>query len=144
MMALILAGGKGTRLEPFTVSIPKPLMPLGELPILDIVVRQLTAAGFDRIVLSLGHMSYFFTSFIEGWRRDGIRVDCVYEKVPLGTAGAIRLVPDPDEHFLIMNGDILTTIDFRALVDMHLQREAWGTIAVSRREVKVDFGVVMV
>lgn len=144
MMALILAGGKGRRLEPFTVSIPKPLMPLGDLPILEIVIRQLNAAGIERIVLSLGHMAYFFTPFVERWRADGIRIDCCYEDRPMGTAGSIGLVEELEEDFLVMNGDVLTTLDFRALVDSHLQRGAWGTIAVASREQKVDFGVVRI
>jgi NDP-sugar pyrophosphorylase family protein len=142
MMAIILAGGKGTRLKPFTVSIPKPLMPLGDTPILEVVVRQLKAAGFDRIVLSLGHMAYFFTAFIERWQRYGVTIDCCFEDCPMGTAGSIGLVKDLDETFVVMNGDLLTTLDYPALVDAHVRRGAWGTIAVSRRELQVDFGVV--
>lgn len=142
MMALILAGGKGTRLKPFTVSIPKPLMPLGDSPILEIVIRQLRAAGVERIVLSLGHMAYFFTSFIERWERYGVRIDCCHEDTPMGTAGSIALVKDLEEDFLVMNGDLLTTLDFRALIQSHRERKAWGTIALARRELKVDYGVV--
>lgn len=142
MMAVILAGGKGTRLAPYTISIPKPLIPLGELPILEIVVQQLKAAGVTRIVLSLGHMAYFFTPFIDRWKQYGLQIDCVFEDAPMGTAGSLRLVPDPDEHFLVMNGDLLTTLDFGALIADHVQSGAWGTIAMSHRELKVDYGVV--
>ena len=102
MTALILAGGKGTRLEPFTVSIPKPLMPLGDTPILEKVIKQLSAAGIDRIVLSLGHMSQFFVPFIDRWRRAGIEVECCYEETPMGTAGSIGLVPDLGDDFVVM------------------------------------------
>jgi NDP-sugar pyrophosphorylase family protein len=142
MMALILAGGKGTRLKPFTVSIPKPLMPLGDYPILEIVIRQLRAAGVERVVLSLGHMAYFFTPFIERWERYGIKIDCCHEDEPMGTAGSIALVKELDETFLVMNGDLLTTLDFGALVQAHVAQQAWGTIALARRELKVDYGVV--
>ena len=142
MMALILAGGRGTRLKPFTTSIPKPLMPLGDLPILEIVIRQLQAAGVDRIVLSLGHMAYFFTTFIERWERYGVTIDTVHEDEPLGTAGSIGLVPNPPETFLVMNGDLLTTLDYADLIAKHKASGAWGTIALSHRELKVDFGVV--
>lgn len=141
-MAVILAGGKGTRLKPFTVSIPKPLMPLGDLPILEIVIRQLRAAGVERIVLSLGHMAYFFTAFIERWERYGVRIDCCHEATPMGTAGSIALVKDLEETFLVMNGDLLTTLDYGALIAAHKAEQAWGTIALARRELKVDYGVV--
>lgn len=142
MMAIILAGGKGTRLKPFTTSIPKPLMPLGDLPILEIVIRQLQAAGFNRIVLSLGHMAYFFTTFIERWQRHGVTIDTVHEVEPLGTAGSIGLVKNLPETFLVMNGDLLTTLDYADLIAKHQRSSAWGTIALSRRELKVDYGVV--
>ncbi len=142
MMAIILAGGKGSRLKPFTVSIPKPLMPLGDVPILEIVIRQLKAAGIERIVLSLGHMAYFFTSFIERWERLGVRIETCHEDIPMGTAGSIGLVRNLEDTFLVMNGDLLTTIDYAQLVDVHRRTGAWGTIAVSRRELRVDFGVV--
>lgn len=142
MMAVILAGGKGTRLSPFTISIPKPLMPIGDLPILEIVVKQLKAAGFDRIVLSLGHMSHFFLTFIEEWEHYGIKIELCHEHTPLGTAGALGLIEGLEDHFLVMNGDLLTTLDFRAFYKRHVASGDWATIALSRREMKVDYGVV--
>jgi len=142
MMALIMAGGKGTRLQPYSFSIPKPLMPIGERPILEIVIRQLREAGISRIVVALGHMSYFFEAFVEEWKRRGLEIGCVYEDEPLGTAGAIRLVPALEDPVLVMNGDLLTTLDYRALVGAHTAWGAWGTIAMSHREMRVDYGVV--
>jgi NDP-sugar pyrophosphorylase family protein len=142
MMAIILAGGRGTRLKPFTVSIPKPLMPLGDDPILEIVIRQLKAAGIERIVLSLGHMAYFFTTFIERWQTYSVKIETCLEDQPMGTAGSIGLVRNLEETFLVMNGDLLTTLDYRALIDAHLKHDAWGTIAMATREHKVDYGVV--
>lgn len=140
--AVILAGGKGTRLEPFTVSIPKPLLPLGQTPILEVLLRQLAANRFRRVVLSLGHMAPFFVPFLERWRNFGPEITIVQEHEPLGTAGPLRLVPDLEETFLVMNGDILTTLDYRHLLQSHTAHGASGTIAISRRELKVDYGVV--
>jgi NDP-sugar pyrophosphorylase family protein len=142
MMAVILAGGVGARLKPFTMNIPKPLLPLGDTPILEVVIRQLVSAGVERIVLTLAHMPYLFSAWIGDGKRFGARVEYTTEDSPRGTAGPLRFVPDLEDDFLVMNGDLLTTIDYAALVNEHRNRQAWGTIALSRREVKVDFGVV--
>ncbi|MFH1741488.1 MAG: sugar phosphate nucleotidyltransferase [bacterium] len=142
MMAIILAGGVGTRLKPFTVTIPKPLLPLGDMPILDIVIRQLASYGVNRIVLSLGHMAPFFMPFLAQWEQQGVTIETCFENDPLGTAGPIGLVKDLEDNFIVMNGDVLTTLDFSALVEAHRTAQSWGTIAVSKREMKVDFGVV--
>lgn len=142
MMAVILAGGLGTRLKPFTVTIPKPLLPLGDVPILEVVVHQLAAAGVNRIVLTLGHMAPFFIAFLQSWAPKNVKIEYCIEDEPLGTAGSLRLIPDLEEDFIVMNGDILSTIDFGALFALHKQKEAWGTIALSRRDVKIDYGVI--
>lgn len=142
MMAVILAGGKGTRLKPFTISIPKPLLPLGDVPILEIVIRQLAAAGVSRVVLTLGHMAHLFTALIGDGSRWGIKVEHCIEHEPLGTAGPLRLVPDLEDDFIVMNGDLLTTLDYRALVETHVARGAWGTIATTRRQVDIVYGVI--
>jgi NDP-sugar pyrophosphorylase family protein len=142
MMAIILAGGKGTRLKPFTMTIPKPLLPLGDVPILEIVLRQLAGAGVSRVVITLGHMAHLFAASIGDGSRWGLRIEYCTEDEPLGTAGSIRLVENLEENFLVMNGDLLTTLDYRRLLDTHAGRGAWGTIAVHQREVKIDYGVV--
>jgi NDP-sugar pyrophosphorylase family protein len=142
MVAVILAGGKGTRLRPFTITIPKPLLPLGDVSILEVVIRQLTAVGIDRVVLTLGHMAHLFTASVGNGSRLGVKVDYCYEERPLGTAGALRLVPDLGEDFLVMNGDVLTTLDYGRLIAHHRNNRAWGTIAITPREIKVGFGVV--
>jgi NDP-mannose synthase len=142
MMAIILAGGKGTRLKPFTMTIPKPLLPLGDVPILEVVLRQLAAAGIERVIITLGHMSHLFVAGIGDGARLGLRIEYCFEDEPLGTAAPIRLVADLEDDFLVMNGDLLTTLNFRDLLDTHLRRAAWGTIALHRREVKIDYGVV--
>jgi NDP-sugar pyrophosphorylase family protein len=142
MVAVILAGGKGTRLRPFTVSIPKPLLPLGEVPILEVVLAQLAAAGFRRVIVTLGHLAHLFTAAIGDGARWGLRIDYCREETPLGTAGPLRLIPNLPDDFLVMNGDLLTTLDYGQLMMFHRARGAWGTIALHRREVRIDYGVV--
>jgi NDP-mannose synthase len=142
MMAVILAGGKGTRLKPFTMTIPKPLLPLGDMPILEVVIRQLVNAGVTRVVLTLGHMAPFFTTILGDGSRWGVQLEYVYEDEPLGTAAPIRRIPDLEADFIIMNGDLLTTLDYRELLAHHRTHVAMGTIALSRRTVPIDYGVV--
>ncbi len=143
MVAIILAGGKGTRLKPLTITVPKPLLPLGQVPIVEVVIRQLAAAGITRIVLTLGPLAHLFTASIGDGSRWGVSIEYCVEEEPLGTAGPLRLVKDLEKEFLVMNGDLLTTIDYRELIETHRKREAVGTIAVSCREVQVDYGVVV-
>lgn len=142
MHAVLLVGGKGTRLKPFTMTIPKPLLPLGDVPIVEVVIRQLAAAGVTRVVLTLGHMAHLFTASIGEGRRWGVDIEYCREEEPLGTAAPLRLIRDLDEHFLVMNGDILTSLNFASLLSHHRATGAWGTIAVAQREVKIDYGVV--
>jgi NDP-mannose synthase len=140
--AVILAGGKGTRLAPYTVVFPKPLMPLGETPILEVVVRQLAAAGFDDVVLAVGHLAQLIESYFGDGSKWGIRLRYVREETPLGTAGAIALATGLDEPFLVMNGDILTTLDYAGLLDRHIASGAEMTVATVARKQVVDFGVI--
>lgn len=142
MVAVILAGGKGTRLKPFTMTIPKPLLPLGDMPILEVVIRQLAAAGIGRIVLTLGHMAPLLRATLGDGSKWGVRLEYCIEDEALGTAGALSLVRDLPDHFLVMNGDILTTLDYRKLIAFHCNHGVWGTIALSGRKVQVDYGVV--
>jgi NDP-mannose synthase len=142
MIAIILAGGKGTRLKPFTMSIPKPLLPVGEMPIVEVVIRQLVSAGIDRVVLTLGHMAHLFTAVLGDGSRFGVPIEYCFEDEPLGTAGSLRLINDPGEHFLVMNGDILSTLDYRALISTHAKSGSAATIAVHHREIKIEFGVI--
>lgn len=140
--AVVLAGGKGARLRPLTFSIPKPLLPLGEIPIIELVVGQLAAHGFRRVIIALGHMAHLFMATLGDGSRWGVRLDYFCEEAPLGTAGSLRLIPDLNEDFLVMNGDLLTTVNYRDLYDGHRDRGAWATVSLHRREVKIDYGVV--
>jgi NDP-sugar pyrophosphorylase family protein len=143
MKALILAGGKGTRLRPYTTVIPKPLMPVGDFPILEIILRQLKRAGVTEVILAVGYMSQLFQAFFEDGKRLGLGISYSLEEEPLGTAGPIGLVLDRlGGDFIVMNGDLLTTLNYRSLFEHHKSRSAAATIATYTREVKVDFGVI--
>lgn len=144
MRAVILAGGRGTRLAPYTTVIPKPLLPVGDLPILEIVLRQLVHAGVTHVTLTLGYMADYFRAFLTQHRSLSrlVKIDFVEEERPTGTAGSLAFVPGLDQTFLVMNGDILTTLDYRALIDFHAAEGAWLTIAAHRKPVKIDLGVL--
>jgi NDP-sugar pyrophosphorylase family protein len=141
-MAVILAGGKGTRLKPFTMTVPKPLLPIGDAPILEIVLRQLAQSGVKRVVLTLGHMAHLFSAVLGDGKRFGLDIEYCIEDQPLGTAGSLRLIASPAAEMLVMNGDILTTLDFTAMLGHHRQSGALATIALSKRSVHIDYGVI--
>lgn len=142
MRAIILAGGKGTRLAPYTTVLPKPLMPIGEMPILEIVIRQLQKKGFDDITLATGYLAELLMAYCGDGSKFGAKIDYSREERPLGTAGPIALVSNLNDTFLVMNGDLLTTIDYGAMLDYHRRRGALATIACYQRDVKIDLGVI--
>lgn len=144
MKAVILAGGKGTRLRPYTTVFPKPLMPIGQRPILDIVVQQLAAHDFRDIIMSVGYLSELIQSYFQhaNGRFYRVNIDYVHEKEPLGTAGSLGLVPNLNETFLAMNGDVLSNIDYSDLLAYHRQKQAMLTIAMYSKQVKIDLGVI--
>lgn len=144
MRAVILAGGKGQRLRPYTTVLPKPLMPIGDMPILEVVLRQLKAAGVTRVTMAVGHLAELLQAFFGDGRRFGLQIDYSFEEKPLGTVGPLALIPSLAEEsdFLMMNGDVLTTIDYSQLIARHRSSGADVTIATYRREVKIDFGVI--
>ena len=128
MMAVLLAGGLGLRLRPYTMNIPKPLLPLGDTPTIEIVLRQLAAQGFTRIVLTLGHLPELMRAFLGDGDRFGLQIDYQMEPEPLGTAGPLRMVEGLDDCFLVMNGDLLTTINYADIVDQTTRRGSAATI----------------
>ena len=140
--AIILAGGKGTRLRPYTVVLPKPLMPVGEYPILEVVVRQLVRAGFERITMAVNHQVELIKAFFGDGDKWGITIDYSLEDRPLGTMGPLRLIPDLPEQFLVMNGDILTDLDFVAFHESHVAADSLFTISSYRTEQLIDYGVL--
>ena len=142
MRAVVLAGGKGARLSPYTKILPKPLMPIGEMPILEVILRQMKAAGVDNVVLTVGHLSELLRTFFQDGHQWGLSINYSYEKHPLGTAGPLALIDDLEETFLVTNGDVLTTMHFRDLLDFHREQHAAASIAVHHRKVKIDLGVI--
>lgn len=144
LRAVILAGGKGTRLAPYTASFPKPLVPLGDVPVLEVLIRRLLQFGIVDITLTLGHLAELIMAYMQHRRclSDQCRLRYIEEAEPTGTAGSLALVPSLDKTFLAMNGDLLTNLDFHALVDFHRTQNAMLTIAVQKREVKIDLGVI--
>jgi NDP-mannose synthase len=141
--AVILAGGLGTRLRPYTVVLPKPLMPIVDRPVLDIVIRQLKAAGFDRVTIATGHLAELIEAFFGDGSSYGIPIDYFREGEPLGTVGALALIDGLDEDFLVMNGDILTDMDLSGLLDKHSESDAVASIATRVRDVQVSLGVLL-
>src|SRR5215213_667996 len=145
MRAVVLAGGLGMRLRPYTTILPKPLLPIGDRPILEIILRQLHGAGFQRVDLCVGHLGDLIrVYFSEGTvLPDGLELAWHWEPgEPLGTAGALRVVPGLDGTFLAMNGDILTTLDYGALMERHGETGAALTIAVQARRVEIELGIL--
>lgn len=142
MLAVILAGGKGTRLKPYTMTIPKPLLPLGDVPVLDVVIRQLARAGFTRIVLTIGHMAPIFLAHYGDGSKFGLTIEYLRESEPLGTAAPLRDLTDVPGDVLVMNGDLLTDISYRDLIADHRKSGAAATIAVAARVEKIDYGVI--
>lgn len=140
--AVILAGGRGTRLRPYTVVLPKPLMPIGDFPILEVIVRQLARCGFDRITMAVNHQAELIKAFFQDGAKWNTRIDYSLEDDPLGTMGPLRLIPDLPENFIVMNGDILTDLNFGAFFDAHVAEGVVFTISSSRREQVTDFGVL--
>lgn len=143
MRAVILAGGKGTRLRPYTTLIPKPLVPLGgKFSILEIIIMQLRTAGFTRITLAVNHLSHLIMAYFGDGSRFDVQLDYSLEEGELSTIGPLTLIDDLPETFLVMNGDILCDLDYRAFLEAHVAATSDISVAAFRRHVKVDFGVL--
>lgn len=142
MKAIVLAGGKGARLRPYTTILPKPLMPIGDMPILEVILRQMKVAGIDQVILTVGHLSELLRAFFKDGHQLGLNIEYSYENRPLGTAGPLALIDDLTETFLVTNGDVLTTLHFHDLLDFHREHRATASIAVHHRQVKIDLGVI--
>jgi len=142
MQAVILAGGKGRRLHPYTTVLPKPLMPIGDYPILEVILRQLKNRGFDDIVISTGYLHEIICAYLKSGSHTDLPVRFSHEDEPLGTIAPLHLIDGLEDDFLVMNGDILTDLDYGELMRYHKDKGALATIATYQRDVNIDFGVL--
>lgn len=140
--AVILAGGEGKRLRPFTRILPKPLLPVGNIPIIEILLKQLGSAGIKEIILAVGYQADLIKLMIGDGSQWGLKIRYAIEKKPLGTAGPLKRIKRLDSNFLVLNGDLLTDLSFKDFVKYHLAKKRPATVAVHKRSVKIDFGVV--
>jgi NDP-sugar pyrophosphorylase family protein len=140
-----MAGGIGSRLKPMTLAIPKPLIPVGDKPILETLLRWLSKQGFRDIILCVGYKSELIEAYFGDGSRFGVRISYFKEKKRLGTAGALRPVRDIfriNEPILMMNGDIITKLDFRKMVDFHFKNNSNITIGTKEKEMQTKYGVL--
>ncbi len=140
--AVILAGGRGARLAPYTTVLPKPLMPVGEMPILEILLRQLRQAGVRDFILSVGYLASLLEAYFGDGAKWDVRIQYSREESPLGTAGPLSLVDGLTSTFLVVNGDLLTTLDFAAMAEFHRRQQAVATLGLFTKKVKIDLGVI--
>lgn len=140
--AVILAGGRGTRLAPYTTVLPKPLMPIGDEPILDVVIRQLSCFGFTEVTLAVGYLAHLIEAVIGDGSKLGVSLRYLREEQPLGTVGPLAAMEHPCQTFLMMNGDVLTTLDYGDLYRVHEESGNALTVATHVRTVKSDYGVL--
>jgi len=142
--AVILAGGKGTRLRPYTVVLPKPLMPIGDYPILEVIIRQLKGYGFTHITMAVNHQAEIIKAFFGDGSKWNIKIDYSLEEKALSTMAPLKLIKDLPDNFLVMNGDILTDLNFADFYENHVTQNNIFTISAYQREVKSEFGVLEV
>jgi NDP-sugar pyrophosphorylase family protein len=142
MQAVIMAGGNGTRLHPYTSIIPKPLIPISDMPIIEIIVKQLRHYGFTRVSISLGYLAELIKVFLGDGSKYGLRIDYSIEKKPLGTLSPLALFNDLESTVLVMNSDLLTTLNYRAFLDFHHAQQASVTIGMFRQTLYTELGVI--
>lgn len=140
--AVILAGGKGKRLWPYTKILPKPLFPVGERPIVEILLRQLARAGIREVILAVGYQAELIKIILGDGSKFKLKISYALEKKPLGTAAPLKRIKSLDKNFLVLNGDLLTDLPFADFIKAHLKAKAPATVAAFKRSVKVDFGVI--
>ncbi len=144
MKAVVLAGGKGARLAPYTRIIPKPMMPIGDKAILEVMLYQMRIAGIEEVVLTVGHLAGLMRAFFQDGSHLGLHITYSYEDHPLGTAGPLSLITGLEDTFMVCNGDVLTTLDMRELIAFHKSNRGVATIASHQRQVRIDLGVIQV
>jgi len=142
--AVVLAGGTGTRMRPYTIVLPKPLMPIGDYPILEVIVRQLVWQGFTQITLAVNHQANIIKAFFGDGEKWGVHIDYSLETKPMSTIAPLSLIPDLPDNFLLMNGDVLTDLDLTGFLQRHVTAGRLFTIAAARRLQFIDYGVLHV
>lgn len=142
--AVLLAGGRGARLAPLTITVPKPLLPLGERPIIDVLVAQLAAVGVTRVFVCLGYLAPLMQAFLGDGSRWGVRIEAAIEETPLGTAGGLRALGDISDDFFVVNGDTLTDVSFAGMAEAHRRADAWATLFTPWIDEQIDYGVVSI
>jgi NDP-mannose synthase len=140
--AILLAGGKGTRLKPYTISLPKPLVPVGGMPVVEIIIKQLAKQGFGHITITVNHMADIIKAFCGDGAKWGVKIDYIIEDKPLSTMGPLKLINDLPVNFLVMNGDVISDIDLCKFYEDHAGQNSLFTIAAYNRVQKVDYGVL--
>ena len=140
--AVILAGGEGRRLLPYTKILPKPLWPVGNVPIVEILLRQLAHAGIKEVIMAVGYQADLVKMIIGSGQPFGLKIRYSHEEKPLGTAAPLKKIRNLDPNFLVLNGDLLTDLPFKDFIKAHLKNNSPATVAVFKRSVKVDFGVI--
>jgi NDP-sugar pyrophosphorylase family protein len=144
LQAVILAGGKGTRLKPYTAEIPKPLVTVGEKPIIEILLSRMKRHGVERVHIAVNHQAHLIMAVLDDGSKYGLDVRYSHEPTPLSTVGPLKLIDPLDENFLVCNGDVLTDLDLRELYDYHVRCGGPLTVAVHQRVNRVDYGVLEV
>jgi NDP-mannose synthase len=142
MQAIILAGGKGVRLKPYTTSFPKSLVPVGDYPILEIIIRQLKKNGFDTLTLAVGHLASLIQAYFDNGKKWGVDISYSFEDNPLGTAGPLKKIKNTEENFLVLNSDDLTDLNYLDFFQCHTKSQHMITVSRFVKKVKIDFGVI--
>jgi NDP-sugar pyrophosphorylase family protein len=142
MRAVVLAGGEGARLKPYTYVLPKPLMPVGEYPVMEIIVRQLAYYGYKHITITVGYHAEIIQSFFGNGEKWNIKIDYSLEDKPLSTMGPLKLIKDLPDNFLVMNGDVLTDLNYNDLYAYHMSNRNIFTISAYQRVLKSEYGVL--
>lgn len=140
--AVIMAGGKGTRLRPYTMVLPKPLVPVGEFPIMEIVIRQLADCGFDRIIIAVNHQADLIETYFGNGSKFGVNIEYSLETKALSTMGPLKLMRNLPDNFIVMNSDILTNLDYSEFLQNHINDGELFTISAYRRIQNVEYGVL--
>jgi NDP-sugar pyrophosphorylase family protein len=143
MKAIILAGGKGTRLAPYTTVFPKPLMPVDGMPILEVIVKQLAHFHIKELIFTVSQESEpLLSAYFGNGSRYGVNISYSREEKPLGTAGPLSLISDLPETFLVMNGDVLTTLNYQKLIQYHRRQRGMVTVAMNQKRIQLELGVM--